>query len=131
MRMKDWKFTVLACTGLLINSCSTPGKNPTQMASNLINRQSVTTLTHQTYPAKSPATVALYTKETAPHYAYRVIGLASVSKRNIFGLERQESTVDGMMKKLAASIGGDGVIDVNETRNSVDAKVIAYQKILL
>jgi hypothetical protein len=131
MRIKHWKFTVVACTSLIMGGCSTTNKNPGQMATNLINRQSVTPITHQTYPAKNPETVALYTNQTAPHYAYRIIGVASVSKRNLLGMQRQDATVDTMMKKLAASIGGDGVIDINQTPTSMDAKVIAYQKILV
>ena len=132
MRILHWKIALFISSSLFIASCSTTNvKNPTQMATNLINRQSVTPLTHQTYPEKTPTTVALYTNDTTPSSAYRIIGIAQVSKYNIFGVSRQPETMNAMMKKLAASIGGDGLIDVNQTDKGTEAKVIAYQKILL
>lgn len=132
MRILDWKIALFISSSLLVTSCTTTnGKNPTQMATNLINRQSITPLTHQVYPAKAPTTVALYTNNTTPSAAYRIIGVAEVSKYNILGMSRQEETINSMMKKLAASIGGDGLIDVNQTDKGTEAKVIAYQKILI
>jgi len=36
-----------------------------------------------------------------------------------------------MIKKLAASIGGDGLIDIQNNEKELQANVIAYQKILI
>lgn len=127
----NWHLSALVSVSVLLISCSTTTqKSPTQLASQFIQRESVTTITHQTYTAKNPAAVALYTSKSAPPAAYRIIGFTSVSKRNIFGMPRQNETVDMRMKKLAASIGGDGIIDVHSSENEVQAKVIAYQKII-
>lgn len=115
----------------LFTACATKGNSPTQLASNMINRESVTHLTHDNYPAKSPQTVSLFTPKQSPHAAYRVIGVAKVSKYNLLGKERNQETVNTMMQKLAASIGGDGLIDMDQNENTVEAKVIAYQKILI
>ena len=132
MRIMTRNTALLAASIMFITSCcQTCGRSPTQMASNIIQRQNVTTITHQTFPAKNPQTVALYTKESAPHTAYRVIGMATVSKKNLLGVERQDETVHSMMKNLAASIGGDGLIDVGQSGDDVQGKVIAYQKILI
>lgn len=132
MKNIPWKVAIFTCCSVFLTCCSTSNsKNPTQMASNLLNRESVTSLTHQSYPAKDPKTVSLFTKEANPNAAYRVIGIASVSKRNIFGGKRQEMTLNNMMKKLAASIGGDGLIDIDNRENDIKAKVIVYQKILI
>jgi hypothetical protein len=115
----------------LLISCTTQGRPPTQLASNIINRESVIQMTHDTYPAKNPQLVSLYTNNNKPHAAYRVIGVAKVSKYNILGERRQDETVHTMMKNLAASIGGDGLIDVNHTEQETQANIIAYQKILI
>ncbi len=131
MKITPWTLaTITSCT-ILLASCTTANKNPTQMANNLINRQSVTPLTHQVYPAKKAESVAFYTNKVTPNSAYRIIGIATVSKKNIFGATRQNETLNQMMKKLAASIGGDGVIEINQTDNAMEAKVIVYQKILI
>ncbi len=131
MKISPWQLATLTCCSILLTSCTTTNKNPTQMATNLINRQSVTPLTHQVYPAKKAETIAFYTGKIAPHSAYRIIGIASVSKKNIFGATRQDETMQKMMKKLAASMGGDGIIEVEQTNNDMQAKIIVYQKILL
>jgi hypothetical protein len=115
----------------LLSGCATQDRYPTQMAANLINRQQVVATTTEYYPAKKPQTVSLYTHEETPHTAYRIIGLASVSKFNLFGMKREEVTLNDMMKNLAASIGGDGLINLYSNDLKMEANVIAFQKILI
>jgi hypothetical protein len=96
----------------------------------MINRETVTRVTHDTYPAKNPQSVSIYTNENKPNAAYRVIGMAKVSKHNLQGKERPNDTLYAMIKNLAASIGGDGIIEVHQTPQDIQAKVIVYQKLL-
>jgi hypothetical protein len=105
-------------TSLLVNGCTTKGDN-------------VSVTTHDSYPSKKPQSVSLYTTTQHPNAAYRVIGVAKVSKYNMLGMQRRDATINSMMKKFAASIGGDGLIDVTQTDNEVQANVIAYQHILI
>ena len=111
-------------------SCGT-AKPPTQVASNFINRQSIIHTTKEIYPAKNPDQVALYAGDKTPHTAYRVIGIAKISRYNLLGLKRQNATLEGMMKSLAASIGGDGVIDIYTNNDSMQANIIQFQRILI
>jgi len=91
----------------------------------------LTACTHQTRPAKNPARVALYQPDQSPHAPYRIIGHARVSRYNLLGTERESVILDDMMKKMAASIGGDGLINIENNDDSVEGHVIAYEKILI
>lgn len=126
-----YSVTTLLTIALLLNGCTSQTHSPTRMASNFINQENVIKTTKETYPSKNPQTVALYTPNKTPHTAYRVIGVATVSKHTLLGAARPENTLNDMMKKLAASIGGDGIINVNSNKDTMQAHVIAYQKILI
>lgn len=121
----------LTCTLALQSCASQQSHSPTQMASNFINSQSVTKTTTERYPAKNPQGVRLYTENVSPHTAYRVIGIAKVSKRNMLGAPRADSDIANRMKTLAASIGGDGLINLDANQDVAQAHVIAFQKILI
>ena len=128
--MKKSHLTVIAA--FMLQGCATHhGHTPTQMASNFINNQSVTTTTPERYPAKNPQVVSLYNDTKTPHTAYRVIGIAKVAKHNMLGVARPETEITNRMKSLAASIGGDGLINIDTNRDATQAHVIAFQKILI
>lgn len=134
MKISHALLTVCIATFLITGCstcCSTGGKSPKQLASNFINRQDIVKTTQEIYPEKNPKTVALYTSDQSPHAAYRVIGIATVSKYNLFGVHRDESILHSMMQNLAASIGGDGLININANERNIQASVIAFQKILI
>lgn len=129
MKMLFSFFTtiLIACT---LSAC-THGQSTTQVATNFIQRQHVVAKTNHIYPAKNPQNIAFFSEEKSPHAPYRIIASAKISKHNLLGMQRQDQTMENMMKKLAASIGGDGVIDVNKTQDGLEANVIAFQKILI
>jgi hypothetical protein len=129
MNMSCRIITVIVA--LLLAGCTTCRPYPHQVASNFIQRQSVETTTSQNYSPKNPQKIAMYTEEKTPHTAYRVIGVAKVSKYNLLGMQRKEDTMHDMMKRLAASIGGDGLIDLSTEKDGIKANVIAFQKILI
>jgi hypothetical protein len=126
---KPLLYISLLLTALMLTGCSTT-TSTTQMAANLINKQAVNTIDQGNYPAKNPARVALYTQDKIPHTAYRIIGQARVSRYNFLGMQREDVTMHDMMKRLAASVGGDGLIDIQNNADSMQANVIAFQKIL-
>lgn len=130
MRM-SYPLLATIMVAFLLGGCATKGQSSTQVASNFINRQHVVTTTQDTYPAKNPQSVAVYSADKTPHAPYRVIGVATVSKYNLLGMQRKEDTVHDMMKKLAASVGGDGLINMSTGNESVQANIIAFQKIMI
>lgn len=126
----SYLFTITIALSSLLNACASP-RYPTQLASNLIHRQTIKTTTKELYPPKNPILVTLYHPEKKILTPYKVIGVAKVSKYNLVGVKREEPIIHEMMKKLAASIGGDGLIDLNTNNDAMQANVIAYQKILI
>lgn len=122
---------LLLICAFLLEGCSTSGQSSTQLASNFIHRQHVATITKEKYPPKKPELIALYTKENKPMMPYRVIGVATVARHNIIGVMREDATIHDMMKNLAASVGGDGLINLNEIKDGMQATIIQYQKILI
>lgn len=119
-------YLLLVTTGFLILlvSCST-SKSATQVAS--INHQT----TASKISAKNPDQVALYKNSKEPHAAYRVIGVAKVSRFNMLGFKHQDETLENMLKKLAASMGGDAIMNVSTNNNFIQANVIQFQQILI
>ena len=130
MRMSH--STLLIIAAFLLQGCAaTHGRTPTQVATNYIHKQQVTPTTAESYPAKSPQFIALYMSNQTPHTAYKIIGVASVSKYNLLGMQRESVDMHGIMKNLAASIGGDALINVSDNEHDMQANVIQFQKILI
>jgi hypothetical protein len=130
--MKMFSSIIVTMTvAYLLESCSSTGPSSSQLAANFINKQKIITTTKETYPAKNPQWVTFYTSQNKPQRPYRIIGTATISKYNLFGIQRQEATLQTMMQKLAASIGGDAVINIMHDTQSIQANVIAFEKILV
>lgn len=123
---------ILAMTfSLTITGCATQNHSPVQMASHFIHNENVTQTTTDTFPAKNPKQVAIYSSEKIPSTPYRVIGVATVAKRNLLGVQRADITIHNRMKEIAAGIGGDGIININHNSEQVQASIIQFQKILI
>lgn len=75
---------------------------------------------------KNPIAVSFYPKGKNPGMPYTVIGEAAVSKYNASGIKRQDAVIHDAMRTLAASMGGDAVIDVKHTNQSVVGQVVAW-----
>lgn len=123
-------FAIASFT-ILLSACASQGRSPTQLCSNFINQQDVVSTSNAEYPVKNPQRVALYPDADSPHAPYRVIAVASVSRRNLLGMKRSNTQMQTMMKQLAANMGGDGLINVSDNPDKMKAHVIAFQKILI
>lgn len=115
----------------LVGCCTSSNRSTTQLASNYLNKQAIVATTKEYYPPKNPQHIFLYTNENKPLKPYRIIGIATVSKHNLIGTLREQETLDAMMKKLAASIGGDAVIKIANNDEQVEAHVIQFQRIFM
>ena len=91
-----------------------------------------TTTTHQTvtklpHVDKDPMTVSFYSHATPLKKQYTVIGKETVSKYNVAGLKRQQAVIHDAMRKVAAAMGGDAVINIEHNNKVVTATVITYE----
>lgn len=130
MRMSYPLLTVMVIAYLLAG-CATHGQSTTQIASNFIKRQQILATTKKQYLPKSPHAIVFYPPHSKPLMPYRIIGIARVSKYNLIGLPRQDDTLQVMMKNLAASIGGDGVIHLSNQGDEIQAHVIVFQRVFI
>lgn len=75
---------------------------------------------------KNPMDVSFYTREMIPP-SYKVVGKASVSQYNAGGSKRAEAMIHDAMGNVAASMGGDAIINIKRNDKIVTGTVIAYQ----
>jgi hypothetical protein len=129
MRISSAILAITTC--LSITGCATQQHSPVQMANHFIHNENVTQTTADTFPAKNPKQVAIYSSEKIPSTPYRVIGVATVAKHNLLGMQRADTTIHTRMKEIAAAIGGDGIININNSNEQMQASIIQFQKILI
>jgi hypothetical protein len=77
---------------------------------------------------KDPISVSVYNHGQKPAEPYQVIGTETISKYNFVGVKRQEASIRDVMRKLAASMGGDAIINIKHQDKTVTGTVVAYQK---
>ena len=76
---------------------------------------------------KDPAAISLLKNHEIPPVHYTVIGEATVSKYNVAGIKRQKAIIQDRLRELAASMGGDAVINQRNEGRYVTGTVISYQ----
>lgn len=113
--MKRLYLLILIYIGLSLSGCAT-------------NNKSITPNNPNTLAKKDPISVTFYTHGQKPTDKYTIIGKGTISKFNVGGIKRQTATLHDAMRNLAASMGGDAIINIEHDDKSITATVIAYQK---
>lgn len=126
--MRISRLLVVFYVSFILSGCSSisapPSNHPVEQST--AKTAPPTTSKHQT-KKKDPMTVSFYRKGENPNAPYVVIGEAKVSKYNRGGIKRQDAMIHDAMRTVAASMGGDAIIDIKRTPQSVVGKVIVYQ----
>jgi hypothetical protein len=78
-------------------------------------------------PLKNPINVAFYNKGKAPTHPYQVIAKESVSQYNMGGIKRQEAIIHDVLRQLAASVGGDAVINITKDNGKICGEVVKFK----
>ncbi len=117
-------FTVIYAA-LILTGCGSSMQNPPAVR---IATQTTTITPPCLYRRhKNPLQVSLITK-AKPDRPYQVLGIATVSKFNVVGIKRQVATIRDIMRKFAASMDGDALIDIKTTDKTISGTIIAYQE---
>jgi hypothetical protein len=119
------------CFAFALTACSTT-TSPSQHARKT-PKQGETIISFATlkHTPKIGTPVAFIPEESYLKRPYRIIGKETVSRYNFIGLKRQTKTVDQIMKNMAASMGGDAVINISADNQKVEGTVISFEKVLL
>ena len=120
------------CFAFALTGCTTPLPK-SQHATKTIKQGeamiSYATAKHK--PKGGGNIVAFYPREANLKRPYRIIGKEIVSRYNFIGLERRTKTMNEIMKNLAASMGGDAVINITADNLKVEGTVISFERVLL
>ena len=122
--MKALYLLITIYVAIVVTGCSSHKQQP--MGTAVINtsvpkKMAALSPSHK----KNPITVAVYVRET-PQKPYVVVGREIISKYNLGGIKRQEASLRDTMRDLAASVGGDAVINVEHHNDKITATIIAY-----
>ena len=79
--------------------------------------------TGKQYSATNPEQIVIYHSKK-PQNQYEEIGRISVDKYNNFAISRTGDEIEKLLRKKAASIGGDAVISLSENLESISGIVI-------
>lgn len=108
-------------TGLFLSACSTLDNQ------NSAVKDQSKPVQQAAIKAKNPFAVAVYTHKKPFKTPYTVLGQAIISNYNPGGIKRQEACIHDAMRNLAATMGGDAVINLNKDEKTVTGTVIAFQ----
>lgn len=122
--MRILNLFILAGISVTLASCSTLNTtHPTNdHAQNLKQKTSANKKCR-----KNPMTVSFYQTTESLNIPYTIIGNETISKYNTVGIKRQQATIHDAMRTLAASMGGDAIVNIRHDENTVSGTVIAYQ----
>jgi hypothetical protein len=128
MVMKSLYCISLVCTGLFLASCAEiSSEHAVNNTEGPQIKKSIPAILPTCKPKKDPLAVAFYFRSKPLPLPYVVLGQEKVSRYNYFGLKRQAANIHDKMRTLAANMGGDAIININNTDKSVVGTVIAYR----
>lgn len=120
-------FTLSGCTSTTANMTSqaTPIKQPVKNKRHSV-RKSVKKL--QSCTSKDPISIQVFPDGTQLNHHYKILGQETISKFNSNGIKRQEACIHDALRNLAASLGGDAVINITRDEKHVTGTIVAFDK---
>lgn len=108
---------------LTLSGCATSTNNTTNSHT---SEKKSTNLSENTIQ-KNPLTVALFKGKEKPKKPYVILGKETISKYNKVGIKRQEANILDVMRHMAASAGGDAIINISHDAKTVTGTIIAFK----
>jgi len=126
--MRKSLLLCLLCFISILAGCTTMNS---ESPKNLKKGQAcITYLTFKHQPKRGHI-IAFYSEKTFIKRPYRIIGKETISRYNLIGFERQTKILQDLMKSLAASMGGDAVINITSDKMKIEGTVISFEKVIL
>lgn len=119
--MRTLYLLLFIYTGLFLSACSTIDNQDSDA------KKQNKTLQQALVKPKDPMEVKVYSEQKTLTKPFTVVGKAVISRYNPGGIKRQEAFVRDAMRNLAASMGGDAVIDLDKHGKIITGTVIAFQ----
>jgi len=104
---------------------------PQQLSTRIQPGESRVSFVTTKHKAKPHNAVTVYSNHDHLQRPYRIIGKEVVSRYNFIGLERQSKALNDIMQNLAASMGGDAIINLKVDNQKIEGTVISFEKIVL
>lgn len=119
-------FTLSSCASTTNTEASTPdcktcNQNKPQKVHKKTNKSISCSM-------KNPISVQVYASGAKLNHPYVVLGKESISKFNAGGIKRQDACIHDALRNLAASLGGDAVINVTRDDTHVTGTIVAFEK---
>lgn len=118
------------CLAFFLTGCATPPKHY-QCQRQQRKIPAMAFIPHAVKNLKDPTLIAFYQEDNSVKRPYRIIGREKVSRFNVIGMQRQSAQVNEIMRKVAASMGGDAVINIRQDEQKLEGTVISYERVLL
>ncbi len=129
--MRKAIFLYIFCLAYILTGCTTTASDSQTARPPL--KKGHAYLSYQTakHAAKRGNKIAFYSQESFIQHPYRIIGKETISRYNLIGFERQDKTLNELMKNLAAAMGGDAIVNITSDKQKIEGTVIAFEQVLL
>jgi hypothetical protein len=104
--MRTLLMRIVAVSAIALAGCSTTDVKALVSQGNAVS----TTSTH--LPATHPNRVKIYYSNIGLPKQYKIVGRVSVENYNMLGMEHSQASIAEELRKQAASIGANGVMNV-------------------
>lgn len=127
--MKPLYLLIPIYVGLMLSSCADLKPNqPVNTQAQTPKKVAFCTPTDAQCSPKNPLSVAFYANKAKLKKPYVVLGKETIARYNSGGIKRQEANIHDAMRTLAASAGGDAIVDIKHNHKTVTGTIIAFEK---
>ncbi len=112
-------------TGICLSLFLALGGCATSDMKELVSNGNAVSMTKTKLHPTNPSQVKIY--DVKPKH-YQVVGRISADNYSMIGMEHSQKSVMSQLQKQAASVGGNGVININQGTTQTTAEAILVKK---
>ena len=114
-----------ACLILIEPGCTTIHDIP-QKTNQIITGSKITKKSTKHYSSTTPNSVILLASNNIANKHYTTIADISINRYNMVGVKRQEAVLNDLMRKNAAFLGGNAIINIHKNHHKKSGQVIRF-----